>query len=36
METGKDLGKLDLFLARNWDKMPLVIIAGLLLFKKFV
>jgi hypothetical protein len=34
METGKDLGKLDLFLARNWDKMPLVVIASLLLFKK--
>jgi len=34
METGKDLGKLDLFLARNWDKMPLVVIASLLIFKK--
>ena len=34
METGKDLGKLDLFLSRNWEKMPLVIIASLLLIKK--
>jgi hypothetical protein len=35
METGKDLGKLDMFLARNWDKMPLVILAGLFFAKKF-
>jgi len=34
METGKDLGKLDLFLSKNWEKMPLVIIASLLLIKK--
>jgi len=34
METGKDLGKLDLFLSRNWSKMPFIIIASLLIFKK--
>jgi hypothetical protein len=34
METGKELGKLDLFLSKNWEKMPIVILASLLLFKK--
>jgi hypothetical protein len=34
METGKDLGKLDIFLSRNWDKMPLVFLASLLFIKK--
>jgi hypothetical protein len=34
METGKELGKLDMFLSRNWDKMPLVILAGLFFAKK--
>jgi len=34
METGKDLGKLDLFLSRNWEKLPLIVVASLLLIKK--
>jgi len=34
METGKDLGKLDLFLARHIDKMPLLLLAGLFVMKK--
>jgi hypothetical protein len=34
METGKELGKLDMFLSRNWDKMPLVLLAGLFFAKK--
>lgn len=34
METGKELGKLDLFLSRNWEKMPLIILAALFFAKK--
>ena len=34
IETGKDLGKLDLFLSRNWEKMPLLILAALFFAKK--
>jgi len=34
METGKELGTLDLFLSRHIDKMPLVILGALLLIKK--
>jgi hypothetical protein len=34
METGKELGKLDMFLSRNWEKMPMVLLASLLIFKK--
>jgi hypothetical protein len=36
METGKELDKLDLFLSRNYDKIPMILLAGLFFFKKFL